>query len=1169
MAPVLENAKPAAEGEFDAEDIGTQQLEIDRPPPIPGGIEPLPPLERDGAFSAACAAAKQQGGEGYLDAAFEVQKRSERGKLESNGKIIYISGLAPSGASTSSKVDTWTRMKAMRLPSAEEGGSGGLFHARPEHLDDLWLLSALACVATKPELLARIHCADPDLGVHAVRLFKDGESKGVAPEWTTVVVDDQVPCHGKKKPIYSTNVDPGGGPVAAVQKALAKLYGCYEQLAGGRVGSALEDLTGGVSDKIYLRDGVANVEGVDKQPQISVADEAASGVDGKLWKRLSEIHAAGHLLAATYKTKHSGVGGIQGVCEDRPAMPLKEVKKPPTSNKDAAAAAKEAERVRNRSLAYPIVEFRVVDGAGGFVRLRNPWSKVGESEAPVWKGDWGPNSASWQNVPDVAQALGGRPRDTSFFWMSWPDFLSGFNKAYVCYLTHAPSNTVLSVEGEWADKTAGGRLSAAPGAKWRSNPQYRLTVSQKCTVLISLSQQDAQTDANDAADSYPHAIGFHLIGRTNREANLARGDYRTLSYSDGPLRSSRYANSRQVCRALELEPSGPDMCYNLMPATWDPNVYMPFTLSIASSAPVTLEPIATDKDYLVASATGSWAVASKTAGGCPNFADTWTQNPQIRLTTTTGGSIGVGVLSIQLPEQELQKFQQQHELLEAAGKAEEILSIGVVVLPIAEHAEKAKGAQKVGKRGKPVLNKRLTSVALGGPMPLQPSTIVCSSAFVHGAEEQATLSLDLPEGPGSYLLVPTTYFPGQECAFSLTLFHTDPGLELVPLKGARLPTVVPASGNKGESKGTGKMGAPVAKHDVAATRAAAAKTAGGGAAAADGAKDEIGDDGKMGYAQRMELEEAARLSKHPENVPLFTVEGAPLSENVKKEKDMKVAKALAYCQQHGTKFEDSGAGGFPAAAGKAEGSHQPECYPKGRSGTLPEVVQWLRPEEMADADRPVMFRNDYSVEGIIQGAGFDNRWFISTAEHRRGQPRPVRPHVLRRAVRRVDRQRLLRGQVLPGRPVERRRLAGDLDRRPHPVRQRRAARLRQEPRPERLLGDDRREGLRQDGGLVRGHAGRHGDAGARGLYGRHRVQVRPREEGGAAGGGPVDPQAQVDRARPPRPRPRPPVGRAARKDDDRARGGLREQHQGAGAAAVDQEGHRAQPRLRRRDLWRL
>ena len=53
-------------------------------------------------------------------------------------------------------------------------------------------------------------------------------------------------------------------------------------------------------------------------------------------------------------------------------------------------------------------------------------------------------------------------------------------------------------------------------------------------------------------------------------------------------------------------------------------------------------------------------------------------------------------------------------------------------------------------------------------------------------------------------------------------------------------------------------------------------------------RSETDDDGKMGYAQRMEMGEAMRLSKHPENVPLFTVEGAPLSENVKKDKDDKV-----------------------------------------------------------------------------------------------------------------------------------------------------------------------------------------------------------------------------------------------------------------------------------------
>ena len=134
----------------------------------------------------------------------------------------------------------------------------------------------------------------------------------------------------------------------------------------------------------------------------------------------------------------------------------------------------------------------------------------------------------------------------------------------------------------------------------------------------------------------------------------------------------------------------------------------------------------------------------------------------------------------------------------------------------------------------------------------------------------------------------------------------------------------------------------------------------------------------MGYAQRMELEEQLRLSKHPENVPLFTVEGQPLSENVKKEKDRLVALALEYCAAHGGKFEDSGPGGFPAAAGAAAGDHQPECYRGGaRTGALPKVASWRRPEEFAP-DAPVMFRNDYSVEGIIQAEGFDNRWFISS-----------------------------------------------------------------------------------------------------------------------------------------------------------------------------------------------
>jgi hypothetical protein len=295
-----------------------------------------------------------------------------------------------------------------------------------------------------------------------------------------------------------------------------------------------------------------------------------------------------------------------------------------------------------------------------------------------------------------------------------------------------------------------------------------------------LGQQDAQTDANDASDAYPHAIGFHLIGGPDRGAR------RALSLNDdGMLRSSRYANSRQVCRLLELEPTGPDNSYSLMPATWDPNVYMPFTLTVASSAAVKVEKVSAGSDYLVASLLGAWSQAAKTAGGCPNYVESWTANPQIRLTTTTGGSIGIGVLSLALPEAELKGLQEQHAEHVAAGRAESVVSIGLCVLPIADPST----GQTPG--GKPALQKRLTSVALSGAMSIEQETIICKSEFVAGADEQATISLDLPEGPGSYLIVPTTYYPGQECQFRLTLYHTDAGLTLTPLKGARVP---PADG---------------------------------------------------------------------------------------------------------------------------------------------------------------------------------------------------------------------------------------------------------------------------------------------------------------------------------------------------------------------------------------
>ena len=117
---------------------------------------------------------------------------------------------------------------------------------------------------------------------------------------------------------------------------------------------------------------------------------------------------------------------------------------------------------------------------------------------------------------------------------------------------------------------------------------------------------------------------------------------------------------------------------------------------------------------------------------------------------------------------------------------------------------------------------------------------------------------------------------------------------------------------------------------------------------------------------------------------MMTVEGQPLSDNVKKRRDALVKYAIAAADANGGKYEDSGdgyngEGGFPRAPGTAAGGSQPEVYSGGAPGAHEHgvVTQWLRPSEMSRVTSPMLFKNDYEVEGIIQGEGTTNRWLLS------------------------------------------------------------------------------------------------------------------------------------------------------------------------------------------------
>ena len=68
-----------------------------------------------------------------------------------------------------------------------------------------------------------------------------------------------------------------------MEKAYAKLHGCYEILNGGSMAEALVDMTAGVSEKYHLR-------APDTQELID---------NGQYWKDLKKWHQHGYLIGCS------------------------------------------------------------------------------------------------------------------------------------------------------------------------------------------------------------------------------------------------------------------------------------------------------------------------------------------------------------------------------------------------------------------------------------------------------------------------------------------------------------------------------------------------------------------------------------------------------------------------------------------------------------------------------------------------------------------------------------------------------------------------------------------------------------------------------------------------------------------------------------------------------
>tara|TARA_B110000305_G_C19439053_1_gene640737 strand:+ start:193 stop:1578 length:1386 start_codon:yes stop_codon:yes gene_type:complete len=323
-------------------------------------------------------------------------------------------------------------------------------------LGDCWFLGSLLVQSTNPELLNNLIVHDGiQYGFAVFQFFKNGK-------WQHVIVDTRIPYNSQTKtPLYGYCQDLGEFWVSLMEKAYAKLHGTYEMLNGGAMNEALVDLTGGVAEKFHLR-----------------APETAELIDGgQFWKDLKKWHQQGFLLGAANTVKdeqgHQEEGmGNSGILFNH---------------------------------AYGIQQIKEVDNLQ-LIRIRNPW---GQGE---WTGKFADEDEAWDDHKGLKEKLNYVFKNDGNWWMRYDDFCAHFNKLYLCKIF--PSTWAqYAISQQWNGNTAGGPypIDSAPaeeekdgeGAKndtndrWFNNPQFRISVTKKTTLIISLMQEDEKVSKRD------------------------------------------------------------------------------------------------------------------------------------------------------------------------------------------------------------------------------------------------------------------------------------------------------------------------------------------------------------------------------------------------------------------------------------------------------------------------------------------------------------------------------------------------------------------------------------------------------------------------------------------------------------------------------------------------
>ncbi|CAI9729723.1 calpain-B-like isoform X15 [Octopus vulgaris] len=422
----------------------------------------------------------------------------------------------------------WKRPKEICEDPKFFVGGASRFDVKQGELGDCWLLAAVASLTIDQKLLFRVvplgqNFQENYTGCFRFRFWHQGD-------WVDVVVDDRIPTsYGQL--IYMHSADKNEFWSALLEKAYAKLNGCYEALKGGNSSEAMEDFTGGVTEMFDLR------ESQDKLFQIML----------KAFQRSSLMGCSIDADPSQLEAKLSN-GLICGHAYSITCCKFVEIETPRKKGK------------------IPMV------------RIRNPW---GESE---WNGAWSDQSEEWKFISQAERnEIGLVYEDDGEFWMSFQDFVSNFQKLEICNL--APDSLdedelnarskkrweSTCESGSWVKRVSAGGCRNYLDTFW-TNPQFKVSLTDPddddddnmCTLLIAVLQKDRRKNKKQGIEML--TIGY-MIYKLSDDAKGGIQDMNFFKYHPSCGKSASFINMREICGRHKLDPGN----YVVVPSTFEPN----------------------------------------------------------------------------------------------------------------------------------------------------------------------------------------------------------------------------------------------------------------------------------------------------------------------------------------------------------------------------------------------------------------------------------------------------------------------------------------------------------------------------------------------------------------------------------------------------------------------